>query len=68
MNNPYIILINKKAKKKRHFRFFISPNTWVKNESTYVYATTGRKQTMLNKGNNRITELRAILQRESQNS
>ena len=43
LNNPYIILINKK---KTHFIFFISPNMWVKNEShMYVYAAIGSKQT-----------------------
>jgi hypothetical protein len=31
----------------QHFRFLISPNTCVKNERTYVYATIGSKQTSL---------------------
>jgi len=47
LNNPYIYIYNIDKNKPNHFRFFISPNTWVKPESIYVYATIGSKQTSI---------------------
>jgi hypothetical protein len=37
-------------------------------QRTKTMSSNGRYVLMMNKGNNKITELRAILQRESQNS
>jgi hypothetical protein len=40
----------------------------VSEEMIKMWKVNGRQTTDANKGNNKITELRAILQRESQNS
>jgi hypothetical protein len=43
--NLQTYIYNIAKNKPKHFRLFISPNTWVKKESTYAYATIGSKET-----------------------